>query len=73
MAVTCEKQKSGEYRVTKDGRVKAKHMDQGKAERFATSLGWKKPKKAAKKGSAEPKKKDVKAAKKPVKKAKKGK
>ncbi len=62
--VTVKKRSNGEYMVTLNGRLKAKHMTKEKAERFATQLGWKKP---HKKGSLEPMKKDVKKAKKPLK------
>ena len=64
--VTLRKRRTGEYEVKSNGRLKAKHMNKDRAERFAKTLGWTKP---HKKGSTDPKKTAVKLAKKPTKKA----
>ena len=65
--VTVEKWHGNLYKVTCGGRLKAKHMDKEKAEKFAKTLGWTKP---HKKGSTELSKTAVKLAKKPIRKKK---
>lgn len=70
MTVKIEKSSGNLFKVSvklEDGwRLKAKHMNKEKAEKFAKSLGYKPP---HKKGSKEPSKTAVKLAKKPGKKS----